>query len=186
MTPERETRLEGASRPERDGAPADLNVSEPGGARETDEIVTALLTASRVLVGVSARSLAGVEDAVTLTQFRTLVVLHGHGSTRLVALAERLGVNASTALRTVDRLISAGMVRRRENQNDRREVVIDLTPAGATVVSEVTARRRDAIEGIVSAMPPDRRRGLVTSLTAFADAADEPASSDEPASRFGW
>lgn len=164
----------------------ELAVAEDNSTSEIDELVTALLTASRVLVGVSAQSLAKVEDSVTLTQFRTLVVLQGHGSTRLIALADRLGVNASTALRTVDRLIAAGMVRRRENENDRREVVIDLTPVGATVVSEVTSRRRAAIADIVSSMPPDRRRGLVTSLTAFADAADEPASSDEPANRFGW
>ena len=159
---------------------------EGGASTTTDELVTALLTASRVLVGVSARSLAGVEDSVTLTQFRTLVVLHSHESLRLGALAERLGVNASTALRTVDRLIGAGMVRRRENEVDRREVVIDLTPAGRTVVGEVTQRRRAAIEGIVAAMPVTRRRGLVKSLTAFADAADEPPSSDDPASRLGW
>lgn len=155
-------------------------------ATETDELVTALLTASRTLVGVSARSLAGVEDSVTLTQFRTLVVLHGHRSMRLNALAERLGVNASTALRTVDRLITAGMVRRRENENDRREVAIDLTPAGRTVVGEVTDRRRAAIAGIVATMPAARRRGLVKSLTAFADAADEPQSTDDAASRLGW
>ena len=42
---------------------------------DADELVSALLTASRALVGVSARSLAHVEDAVTITQFRTLVVL---------------------------------------------------------------------------------------------------------------
>lgn len=192
MARERKTPVEGVSRPGQDGVRDKFDVSEleTAGeletASETDDIVTALLTASRVLVGVSARSLAGVEESVTLTQFRTLVVLQGHGSTRLVALAERLGVNASTALRTVDRLIAAGMVRRRENELDRREVVIDLTPAGAGVVSEVTARRRDAIENIVSSMPTDRRRGLVTSLTAFADAADEPPSRDDAASRLGW
>ena len=75
-----------------------------------DELVSALLTASRALVGVSARSLAHVEDAVTITQFRTLVVLEGHGDTRLNQLAERLGVTASTALRMVDRLIAAHAV----------------------------------------------------------------------------
>ncbi len=182
MERDRETR----SGPGGDGAAVELAVSENGSTSETDEFVTALLTASRVLVGVSARSLARVEDSVTLTQFRTLVVLNGHRSLRLGALAERLGVNASTALRTVDRLIAAGMVQRRENEIDRREVVIDLTAAGRTVVSEVTGRRRAAIEGIVAAMPPTRRRGLVKSLTAFADAADEPPSSDDPASRLGW
>lgn len=161
-------------------------VSESSGTSETDELVTALLTASRALVGVSARSLAGVEDSVTLTQFRTLVVLHGHRSMRLNTLADRLGVNASTALRTVDRLIAAGMVRRRENANDRREVAIDLTAAGRTVVAEVTDRRRAAIAGIVASMPVARRRGLVRSLTAFADAADEPQGADDAASRLGW
>ena len=40
-----------------------------------DDFVTALLTASRVLVGVSARSLVQAQGTVTVTQFRTLVVL---------------------------------------------------------------------------------------------------------------
>src|SRR4051794_28561686 len=85
-----------------------------------DQIVTALLTASRALVGVSARSLAAVEDAVTLTQFRTLVVLQAHGSTRLNRLADRLEVNSSTALRTVDRMVASGLVDRRENRGADR------------------------------------------------------------------
>ena len=66
---------------------------EAGPTKTLDEIVTALLTASRALVGVSARSLAGVEDAVTLTQFRTLVVLQAHGPTSLNRLADRLEVS---------------------------------------------------------------------------------------------
>ncbi|HZL05508.1 MAG TPA: MarR family transcriptional regulator, partial [Coriobacteriia bacterium] len=48
-----------------------------------DEFVTAVLTASRVLVGVSARSLAEVEETVTVTQFRTLVVLDSRGEINL-------------------------------------------------------------------------------------------------------
>ena len=77
----------------------------PADDAEVDDLVTALLTASRVLVGVSARSLADLDESVTVTQFRVLVVLRGHGETRLNRLAERLGVTPSTALRTVDRLI---------------------------------------------------------------------------------
>src|SRR6476646_6000617 len=99
-----------------------------------EELITALLTASRALVGVSARSLSQVEDAVTITQFRMLVVLDGHGETRLNQLAERLGVSSSTALRMVDRLIIAGLVTRQENQADRREVLIGLTAEGERLV----------------------------------------------------
>ncbi len=150
-----------------------------------DELVTALLTASRALVGVSARSLDAVEGAVTLTQFRTLVVLDGHGPSRLNQLAERLEVGASTALRMVDRLIAAGLVVRRENEQDRREVVIELTAEGRDVVRRVTVARRSAIEGVVRSMPQERRRDLVDALNSFAAAADEPRLTDA-ATRLGW
>jgi DNA-binding MarR family transcriptional regulator len=151
-----------------------------------DELVTTILTASRVLVGVSARSLAEVEDTVTLSQFRTLVVLRGHGQTRLNRLAERLGVGPSTALRAVDRLIAAGLVVRRENEVDRREVVIGLTPHGTDLVDTVTARRRAAIKDIVSAMPAQKSRALVDALDAFSQAADEPVAVADPATLLGW
>ena len=123
---------------------------------DADELVSALLTASRALVGVSARSLGQVEDAVTITQFRTLVVLEGHGDTRLNQLAERLGVTPSTALRMVDRLIAAHLVTREE------------------------------IATIVAAMPQEGRRGVIAALNAFAQAAGEAAPSVDTAARLGW
>lgn len=64
-----------------------------------DDMVAAILTASRVLVGISARPPAKVEETVTLTQFRTLVVLEGHGPSRLNRLAERLEVTAGLVRR---------------------------------------------------------------------------------------
>jgi DNA-binding MarR family transcriptional regulator len=151
-----------------------------------DELVSALLTASRALVGVSARSLACVEDAVTITQFRTLVVLEGHGDTRLNQLADRLAVTPSTALRMVDRLIGAHLVTRQENKADRREVLIALTGEGARLVREVTTRRRAEIAAIVAAMPQAGRRDVVTALSAFAQAAGEATPSLDSAARLGW
>ena len=151
-----------------------------------DDIVTALLTASRALVGVSARSLAGVEDTVTLTQFRTLVVLQAHGPTRLNRLADRLQVNPSTALRTVDRMITNHLVDRRDNPGDRREVLIELTSRGSQLVEEVTDRRRQAIEDIVKLMSPSHRHQMVEALLAFARAADEPLAPGDAAMSLGW
>ncbi len=158
----------------------------PVDGSEVDELVTALLTASRVLVGVSARSLAEVEEAVTVTQFRVLVVLRGHGETRLNRLADRLAVTPSTALRTVDRLIAAELVTRRENARDRREVVIELTARGRQTVDRVTERRRGAIREIVEQMPHQQASRLVEALSTFAAAADEPAAALDAAAAMGW
>ena len=148
-----------------------------------DDYVSALLTASRVLVGVSARSLSEVEDTVTLAQFRTLVVLDSRGGTNLSGLADTLGVNASTAMRTVDRLIGAGLVTREENPTSRREVVLAVTPAGASLVRTVTARRRDEIARIVGGMDGATQDLLVSALREFADAAGEP---EARSSEAGW
>jgi DNA-binding MarR family transcriptional regulator len=139
-----------------------------------DEMVAAVVTASRVLVAVSARSLTAVEETLTVPQFRMLVVLEAHGATNLSRLAEQLAVNPSTAMRMADRLISAGSVERTTDPSDRRAAKLALTEAGHRVVHEATSRRRTEIARIVSAMPPDRRGAMVEALQAFADAAGEP------------
>ena len=153
---------------------------------DVDELVTAVLGASRVLVGVSARSLAVVEDAVTVTQFRTLVVLDSHGEINLNRLADLLDVIPSTAMRMIDRLLAAALVTRRDNPANRREVLLGLTEQGRQIVRQVTARRRREIARIVNAMPHSQRADLITALRAFAEAAGEPEPSGAPASALGW
>ena len=128
--------------------------------RSADELVSAVLTASRVLVAVSARSLAQVEERVTLTQFRALVVLSGgEGRTNLNRLADALAVTPSTALRTVDRLVAAGLATRQENAENRREVLLGLTVDGQRIVRDVTSTRREEIAAILAAdVGPETRR----------------------------
>ncbi|CRK60382.1 Transcriptional regulator, MarR family [Alloactinosynnema sp. L-07] len=145
-----------------------------------DELTDAVLTASRLLVAVSARSIAAVDDTITLAQFRLLVIVFTRGTQRVTALAELLGVNPSSATRTVDRLVHAGLLGRRQNPAARRETHISLTPAGSALVAEVTRRRRVEIARIVAAMPMENRRGLVAALAAFAEAGDEPPAGSSP------
>lgn len=153
--------------------------------KDVDELVTAVLTASRVLVAVSAESLAAVQETVTVTQFRTLVVLQMRGEINLKWLAEELSINPSTALRMVDKLETAGLVSRRDKPGDRREVRLALTTRGARLVEQVTDRRRDAIARIVTNLPARSRGELITALSAFANAAGEPKAPGG-VTAFGW
>ncbi|GII64747.1 transcriptional regulator [Sphaerisporangium krabiense] len=151
---------------------------------DPEAVVSAVLTGSRLLVAIAARSLAAVEDKITLPQFRMLVVLAGHGGTKLVTLAERLNVNPSTAMRMVDRLTAAGFVARQINPDNRREAVITLTPEGRHIVDEVTSRRRAEITQIVARMTSGQRRALVEAMNGFNEAGGEvPVEGDYP---LGW
>ncbi|MEV8321263.1 MarR family transcriptional regulator [Streptomyces sp. NPDC059900] len=145
-----------------------------GDADDVDAVTDAVLTASRLLMAVSARSLAQVEDRVTLPQFRMLVVLSSRGATKLVALAELLQVAPSTAMRMVDRLIATGLADRQTNPHNRRETLLRLTPEGRRTVSEVMAQRRAEIAVIVERLAPEQRASLIAALSAFNEAGDEP------------
>lgn len=144
------------------------------GVTSADTVTDAVLRASRLLVGLSARSIAAVDDTITLPQFRLLVVLSTHGGLKLSALAEYLDVKSSTATRMIDRLVAAGLVEREINPISRREVVIDLTGTGASVVTRVTQSRRREIAAIVAHMPAPHRTWLVDALEAFSEAGGEP------------
>src|SRR3954452_10273924 len=91
-----------------------------------DELVDALLSASRAMVALAARSLAGLDADVTLPQFRALVVLAARGPQRAVDIATELGVNPSTGTRMCDRLVRKGLVRRTRTAGDRRVVRLGL------------------------------------------------------------
>ncbi|WP_399888852.1 MarR family winged helix-turn-helix transcriptional regulator [Streptomyces sp. BBFR51] len=149
-----------------------------GGPDDVDEVTRAVLAASRLLVAVSARSLAEVEERVTLPQFRMLMVLSTRGATKLVALAEHLRVAPSTAMRMVDRLIAAGLADRQTNPGNRRETLLTLTEEGRRTVEHVSTRRRTEVAAIVERLAPHQRAALVEALTAFSEAGGEPADPD--------
>ncbi|PXX53393.1 DNA-binding MarR family transcriptional regulator [Nocardia tenerifensis] len=143
-----------------------------------DEVTEALLSASRLLMAISARSIAHVDDTITLPQFRTLVILAAQGPVKLATLAQQLDVQPSTATRMVERLLAAELITRQPNPQTRRELIIDLTARGREVVEDVTAKRRREIAGVVKKMPAAQRQGLVDALNAFTEAGGEFAAVD--------
>lgn len=135
--------------------------------------VEAVMAATRVLVAVSAQSVAAVDDVVTLPQLRVLVMVASRGGLNLGAVAAGLGVHPSNATRAVERLVVAGLLHRRDDPNDRRNLVLELSADGRALVERVMDDRRAAIAEILQEMPPARRRALVPVLRAFAAAAGE-------------
>lgn len=147
------------------------------------ELTDALLIASRALVAVAARSLAQVDLTVTLPQYRALVVLSARGPISVGALAEELGIHASSASRLCSRLVAKRLVRRTTVRGDRREASLSLTAAGRRLVDRVLALRRREIADIAARIPAELRRPAVDALAAFCDAAGE---APQTAWAAGW
>lgn len=153
------------------------------GKSELDAVTDAVLLSSRALVAVASRSIAAVDDAVTLPQFRALVVLDGEVGGRTVGgLALELRIQPSTATRLCDRLVRKGLADRRHDSGNRREVTMILTDSGRALVREVTERRRAEIAMIMAKVPAVQRAAIVEALTAFRVAAGE----DEVVTAVPW
>jgi DNA-binding MarR family transcriptional regulator len=140
---------------------------------DREVVVDAVLGASRALVAVAARSLSGVAEEVTLTQYRSLVVMASRGPQSVAALADAVAVTPPTASRLCDRLVRKGLIRRRTDPRDRRAVRLALTEAGRALVDAVTERRRTEIARLLEAVPLDAQRSMVAALGQLAAAAGE-------------
>jgi DNA-binding MarR family transcriptional regulator len=154
-----------------------VRVNDAGGSLPVEvaeeQVVDALLAASRVFVALAARSLATLDEDVTLPQFRTLVVLVLRGPQRAVDLAQELAVTPSTATRMCDRLVRKGLVARHIRTDDRRAAWVALTAAGRDLVGEAMRRRRIAIADLVHELAITRPVAFASVLNAFVEAAGE-------------
>ncbi len=133
-----------------------------------------LMLASRAILGAAVRALGSIDASISVPQMRVLVLLWTGEPLNLSAVAAGLGVNASNASRTCDRLVAAGLVDRGEGAVDRRHVSLSLTSRGRALVELLMDRREDELAGIVSRMGGSERRALMEALEPF----NRAASSD--------
>ncbi|GFG53596.1 MarR family transcriptional regulator [Mycolicibacterium agri] len=138
------------------------------------EHVEAVMRAARALVGISAASIAEVDDVVTVPQLRVMMMIATRGGMNLSTVAEGLRVSPSNASRICDRLLRIGMIDRREDPADRRHITLTLTSQGQALIERVIRHRRSAIRGILRQMTPRERERLAAALNEFAAIAGEP------------
>ena len=147
-----------------------------------DAALDSLVVASKALVGIAARSLPDWAD-VSLVQFRALVLLDRDGAVRAGTLAELLNVSPSTVTGLCDRLTARNLVERSLASDNRREVVVRLSPTGKALVDSCIAARRLEIARILERIPAAQLEGMIAALNAFAEAAGE---SPDQAWSAGW
>lgn len=91
-------------------------------------------------------------DSLSDAQFAVLGTLRAHGRTTLGALAEREHVSAPSMNRTVNCLEELELVIRVPDEDDRRRVHIDITPAGRRIVADTIRKRDNALAEALAEM----------------------------------
>jgi DNA-binding MarR family transcriptional regulator len=140
-----------------------------------DETTVEILMDLSRLIRTITRVVGGPEDAppMTATQRLSLFELGEGGPLRLNDLADRMGVSAPTASRSVDALHELDLVDRVPDPSDRRALRIDLTPAGKKLLAERKARAEAAFAPAVAELSAAERETLSHLLRRMTDAVQE-------------
>jgi len=152
-----------------------------GDGPDREAATDALMATSRLMTAVVARTFADIDESITVPQFRVLVMLYYENPLNLGAIAEGLAINPSNASRACDKLVAAGLVRREDDDRDRRNLAISLTTKGQRHLDSLMASRRRLLDDLVAEMGPTDQRRLAKGLSALLAVLGD----DDPSTRLG-
>ncbi len=118
-----------------------------------------------------------LEIAITMPQAKVLYLLGASGELHMSELVTRLGVSLSTVSGLVDRVVEAGLAVRHDDQADRRQVVVGLTPAGVEFIDRFRELNAREMRGLLQLLDDADLSSVRSALAALARAADRRAES---------
>jgi len=89
---------------------------------------------------------------MTLAQLRVLLLLHTEGASRMSVIASSIGTTLSTVTGTVDILVKKEMVVRRDDPQDRRLVICDLSTKGQEMMSSMWTLGQQQLERLLDGL----------------------------------
>ncbi len=93
-----------------------------------------------------------------------LITLHRGEATTPLALARRIDADPAAMTRRLDQLEAKGLVERRRDPDDRRSVVLEMTPAGERLVPKLSAISSQITNAALEGVSPGERTRLVRAL----------------------
>ena len=144
---------------------AEAAVKQPGGTaaqayRLEDQIGFILRKASQRHLSIFA---ALVPD-LTSMQFAALAKLFELGPVSQNGLGRETAMDAATIKGVVDRLSQRGLVTTRQNQTDRRRMVVELSPAGAALFARLAETAFQVSDRTLAPLSTAERKSLLRLL----------------------
>lgn len=144
------------------------------GESESGMLVMTVLATARRIDAACAEILA--EYGLSEGRFAALLAVEETPGLSPAQLAERIGVTRATVTGLLDGLVTAGLITRRVQAKDRRAQTLQMTPAGAELVSVLVPEYRswlhDAAVAIASA---DQTAAVKVMATLQRNLADRPS-----------
>jgi DNA-binding MarR family transcriptional regulator len=130
--------------------------------------------------GKGRRGRKGWSGPSSPAQMRIAMQLYRHGPANVGDIAEWIGVSPPTASEQIDGLVEAGLAERTVNPDDRRQVLVELTPKAIELTDYFWHLQRSRVEKVFDRFDPEEQPLVVRTLEAFAEVFEEdPADPDQ-------
>lgn len=106
---------------------------------------------------------------VTMAQCHVLLEIGEHETIGNSELSGRLGLDPSTLSRTVDGLVQAGLLERRQDPGDRRACLLLLTARGVEIIREIDSHCNRFYAEILKEVPREKQDLLLQALACLVD-----------------
>jgi Transcriptional regulators len=120
-------------------------------------------------------SLAGQTECcgVTPAQCHVILAVQEAGETSVGEVAEALELDSSTLSRTVDGLVKAGLLSRKEDPENRRRQIVSLSAKGRAKADSINRLCDEYYEGFLAELPAKEAKSIAAALPVFVKAMRE-------------
>src|SRR5438105_13969126 len=150
--------------------PAEAAVNEGVGDRSGVHVWLVLMKAHRSLVRHAERSIVALD--MCISDFGVLEVLLHKGPQSVSEIGRRVELTSGSITTAIDRLEQRGLVARAAHASDRRARVVDLTPDGRALITQVFATHKQAMDRAAQGLSKAERPTLTALLKKLGTTAE--------------
>lgn len=144
----------------------------PTGSPATDALSDSIIADYRAFMGQMKCAMSDrlVRLGISMAQLNIMYTLQRNGEMPMSRLADVLNVSLSNATGLIDRMEERGFIERTRVPEDRRIVLVRVTPAGNQVIEENDALSDELLRTVLGQLDPDQLPVVARVMTEFRNA----------------
>lgn len=111
------------------------------------------------------------EEQITTGQVRCLCFIWAHETVTIGDISRGLGISYPAATKTISRLVGKGLVERKHDPSDRRNIFVEITAAGSELATRIKPEKLKRLGSLLDRLDPEDLRHLHRGIEAFLSAA---------------
>lgn len=97
------------------------------------------------------------QEKLSMRQYQALIILNASEKLTLAQLCEKLCLAPSTGTELVNRLLAAGFIRKDQEPDDQRLVVLTITPRAQELLAQRQMVMREMFHKFLEKLPPSEQ-----------------------------